>query len=280
MMGSIVYAVQLREPAASVLVSSFVRIVVNLVVLGAAGLLAGNLRELGGDRRASLWARGFFGSLALILSFTGIRAVGLGEASFLSASNGVFVAALAPWVLKQRNPARVWVAILGALVGLFLLFEPRLTDGMPLGRAAALGSGLFSALAYIMIAKAGRSNSPSTVIFYFCVTATVMHLLLFAILGVTWPEQPSTWGLLVLAGVFGSIAQVFLTKAYQTAPAALNSAVSYLGPVFNMLCGVLFFARVPDTRAIIGATVVLMFGVVLPFVKLPAARSVPVARSI
>ena len=54
-----------------------------------------------------------------------------------------------------------------------------------------------------------------------------------------------------------SVAQVFLTKAYQTAPAAFNSAVSYLGPVLNLACGALFFAKVPDQRALIGAAVVL-----------------------
>jgi drug/metabolite transporter (DMT)-like permease len=131
-----------------------------------------------------------------------------------------------------------------------------------------------------MIARAGRSNSPATVIFYFCVTATLLHLVAFAALGVTWPVEQATWLLLLAAGVTGSVAQVFLTKAYQSAPAALNSAVSYLGPVFNLAFGMLFFARTPDSKAFVGAAVVLVFGVILPFVKLPAARGVPIARSI
>lgn len=281
LMTSLVYAVQLGEPEASVLVSSFVRIVVNLAILVVPALVAtGGLNGLLGDRRPSLWARGVFGTLALTLSFTAIRAIGVGEASFLAASNGVFVAAMAPFVLKQRNPLTVWVAILGATLGLYLLFEPRLTDGMPLGRLAAIASGLFSALAYVMIARAGRSNAPETVIFYFCLTAAVLHVAIFATFGVTWPRQPKSWGLLAAAGILGSVAQVFLTKAYQTAPAALNSAVSYLGPVMNLLFGALFFAKIPDRRGLLGAGIVLAFGVVLPFVKLPAARAVPAARSI
>lgn len=280
LMGSLVYQIQLYEPEASVLVTSFVRIVVNLVILIGIGLASTGLGDLLGDRRGSLWARGVFGSLALTCSFASIRAIGLGESSFLHASNGVFVALFAPLALKQRNGKRVWLAIAGALVGLFLLFEPRLTDGLPYGRLLALAAGFFSALAYVMIARAGRSNSPNTVIFYFCVTALAFHLLLFLAFGVVWPVKALTWVMLLGAGVFGSFAQVYLTKAYQNAPAALASAVSYLGPVLNLLAGIVFFARVPDGRAFAGAAIVLVFGVILPFVKLPATRAVAVGRAL
>jgi S-adenosylmethionine uptake transporter len=267
-MSSLVYAVQLREPDASVLVSSFARIVVNLVLLVGVGAVTGDWHDLLGDRRPSLWWRGVFGSLALLTSFTAIRAIGVGEASFLSASNGVFVAMLAPLFLKQPNSPRVWVAIGGAVVGLFLLFEPRLGDVLPTGRALAVASGGFSAMAYMMIARAGRSNSPNSVIFYFCIVCTTLHLVLFAVLRPAWPVQPSTYVMLGVAGLLGSVAQLFLTLAYQTAPAAMNSAVSYLQPVLNMGLGILLFDKHPDAKALVGAAIVLTFGVALPFVRL------------
>lgn len=268
-MSAIIYHVQLVEPAASVLVSSFFRIIVNLLLLFSYAALTGNWVELIGDHRPSLWWRGVFGTLALMASFASIRAIGIGEASFLTASNGVFVAALAPFFLRQHNSPKVWIAIGGALAGLFLLFEPRFSDAMPLGRALALISGAFSALAYMMIARAGRSNSARSVIFYFCIVATVLHTLLFIVLRPTWPVQATTYAWLTAAGLLGSIAQIFLTHAYQTAPAALNSAVSYLQPVLNMLLGVLLFAKAPDAKAVSGAVIVLIFGVALPFVRLP-----------
>lgn len=272
MMGICVYAAQIREPEVSSLVTSFFRIVVNLVILIVWAQTRGGWQDLFGDRRPSLWWRGVFGSIALICSFASIKAIGIGESSFLHASNGVFVALMAPFFLGQKNSKKVWVAIVGALVGLFFLFEPRVNDAMPYGRALALAAGLFSSLAYIMIARAGRSNSPNCVIFYFCVTAFVVHSILFFFVETAWPADHITWLLLAAMGVLGSMAQVFLTMSYQRSPAALNSAVSYLQPVLNMFAGMLFFTMIPDRRAFTGAAIVLIFGVALPFVRMPKKR--------
>lgn len=271
-MGACVYAAQTNEPHVSSLVTSFFRIVVNLLILAAWAQYKAGWKELVGDRRPSLWWRGVFGSIALICSFTSIKAIGIGESSFLHASNGIFVALMAPFVLGQKNNVRVWLAIAGAVVGLWFLFEPRLTDAMPFGRALALAAGLFSALAYVMIARAGRSNTPNCVIFYFCITAFIVHCVFFVFVQTAWPSDPVTWIYLVAMGVFGSVAQIFLTMSYQRSPAALNSAVSYLQPVLNMFAGALIFAVIPDRRAIIGALIVLIFGVALPFAKIPRRR--------
>jgi drug/metabolite transporter (DMT)-like permease len=273
-MGVCVYAAQVREPAASPLATSFFRILINLFILIAWAGLQGNWQELLGDKRPSLWWRGIFGTTALICSFTSIKAIGVGESSFLHASNGVFVATMAPLFLKQKNDKKARIAIFGALVGLFFLFEPRLTDGLPYGRALALAAGFFSALAYIMIARAGRSNSPNCVIFYFCITATVVHCVLFLFIDTVWPTEPLTWLLLFAIGVLGSMAQVFLTMSYQRSPAALNSAVSYLQPVLNMIAGIIFFAVIPDNKAFLGAAIVFVFGVALPFVRMPHRKLV------
>lgn len=267
LMGTIVWRVQVAEPASSALVASFIRIVVNLLVLLIWGFLRGDWQDLVGDRRASLWWRGVFGSLALITSFMSIKAIGIGEASFLLAGNGVFVAVFAPFFLRQPNSAKVWIAIFGAMCGLFLLMEPRLDDLHPYGRGVAVLSGMLSALAYMMIARAGRSNSPNSVIFYFCIVACGLHLVLFAVRGVVWPVAAASYLLLVVAGLLGSFAQVFLTMAYQGAPAAQVSAVSYLQPVLSLTTAVLIFDRQPDAKAFLGAAIVLAFGVALPFTR-------------
>lgn len=267
-MVALVYAVQLAEPAASALVGSFARVLVNLVFLFAYAGWRRDVRDLVGDLRPSLWWRGAFGSFALVLSFAAIKAIGVGDAQFLCASNGVFVALLAPLVLKQKNHARAWIAIAGSVVGLYLLFEPRLGDAAPWGRAMAVGSGCLSALAYLMIARAGRSNSPNSIVFYLCFIALLVHLLLFAVFGATWPVQVHSYWLLLCVGISGSIGQYCLTKAYQLSPAALNSSVSYLQPVIALAFSIVFFGKVPDLRAVLGGAVVVAFGVALPFARL------------
>ncbi|MGZ8216381.1 DMT family transporter [Methylomagnum sp.] len=264
-MGVGVYAASLTQIPVAAPMVSFIRVAVNLLILAVPALLLGELPALFGDRRFSLWLRGLFGGVSLILSFAAIQRIGPGESAFLSASSGVFVAALGPFVLGQRNSAWVWVAIGGALAGLFLLFQPRLEATDFLGRLMGLTSGLLAALAYLMVARAGRSNPPSTVVFYFCFVAALLHLAYFAWHGTGLPVGWEAWGWVLLAGLSGSAAQLYMTRAYQMAPAALVGAVAYIGPVMSVAFGVLLFDKVPDRDALLGCGLVLLCGVLLPF---------------
>lgn len=267
LMNACVYAVQLFETDMPATLVSFVRVLSNLLILLTPALVRNKLSVLFGDRRPSLWLRGLFGALALMLSFTAITRIGPGESAFLSASSGVFVALLGPLVLGQKNSWLVWLAILGSFTGVALLFQPNGHAVDFLGRAMALMSGFLAAMAYLMVARAGRSNTPQSVVFYFCLVATLVHFLYFAVYGFRLPTNPESYGLLLLTGVLGSGAQFFMTRAYQMAPAALVSAVGYLAPVLSLAWGVALFNQLPGPYAILGSVLILLFGVLLPFLR-------------
>lgn len=269
-MGGFVYQVRLWDPSASALTASFLRVLVNLVFVVTLASRKGFSRgilDLFGDMRWSLWARGFFGTLSVIGMFSAIHMIGLGEASFLHSFNAVWIAALSPFVLSQPNSLLGWIAILLGIVGLYLLYQPELGDAGLLGRSVALASGAFAGTAYMMIARAGRSNPPLTVVFYFCMVATLVHLGWFYVDGFVWPSDTKSWVYLVGSGLFASVAQIFMTKAYQMAPAAFVSSVSYLTPVFNLLVSVFVFSLIPNDRSLMGALIVLLAGVALPYLQ-------------
>lgn len=267
LMNACVYATKLFDADMPATMVSFVRILSNLLILIVPALFRNSLGVLFGDKRPSLWLRGLFGTLALMLSFTAITRIGPGESAFLTASSGVFVALLGPWVLGQRNTWLVWLAIVGSFAGVTLLFEPDGHSVDIVGRLMALLSGFLSALAYLMVARAGRSNSPQSVIFYFCLVALIVHVLFFAAYGYQLPHKAETWGLLVLTGVLGSGAQLCMTRAYQAAPAAMVSAVGYLAPVLSLAWGIALFAQLPGQSAWLGSMLILLFGVLLPFAR-------------
>ena len=268
-----VYAVSLCEPSLPTPMISFVRIGVNLCVLLIPALLGRQVLSLFGDMRISLWMRGLFGTLALLFSFASIQRIGPGESSFLGASSGVFVVLLSPWVLKQKNTVWVWLAVLGSLAGVFFLFAPVSTvNADVLGRVMGLCSGLLSALAYLMVARAGRSNSPQSVIFYFCLVALLVHMAYFAFGGFVWPRASDTWLVMLGGGLAASGAQFYMTRAYQMAPAALVSAVGYLAPVLSLIWGMWLFGRIPEIQALAGCALVLLCGVLLPFLTASSRR--------
>lgn len=272
-MASCVFAASRTQPPVAAAMVSFIRVGVNLLVLVLPALVMGQVRSLFGDLRASLWLRGLFGGASLMLSFASIQRVGPGESAFLSASSGIFVAALGPWVLKQRNTRYDWLAILGALAGLLMLLQPRLGSTEFMGRLMGLSSGLLAALAYLMIARAGRSNTPRTVVFYFCFVAVLLHGVWFVWRVVPLPEAREAWGWTLAAGLTGSIAQFYLTRAYQLAPATLVSAVGYSAPVMSMVLGIFLFNKIPGPLALLGAGLIITAGVALPFLSLRRIKS-------
>ena len=274
LMAASVQAALKVEPAMPAPVTSFIRVSINLLVLWGPLFSPGRLKMLFGDGRVSLWLRGLFGGTALMLSFSAIQRIGIGESAFIQSSNSVFIALLAPWVLGQRNTWAAWLAIAGAMAGLWLLLDPRLGQADALGRWMALAAGWFTALAYLMVARSGRGNRPETVVFYFCLVALLLHLIYFAVVGWYWPVQRETWAFLLMAGLCASAAQHALTRAYQLAPAALNAAVNYLYPVFGLMWSVSLFGMTPTLPALAGCALILVCGVLLPFLRVgKAARS-------
>lgn len=280
LMGAGLYQVKLLEPDIPFLVTSFFRIEINLLILIAVAVIRGDAKNLFGDRSKTLWLRGIFGTTSLLCTFFSLRRIGIGEGSFLSSLNAVFIALLAPWVLKQKNSPTVWIAIAGALCGAALMLKPWESTGDIVGRGAAFASGIFSALAYVMIGrtssqtgKSGGKVQPTTVIFYFCFVATIVHLVLFMIYPMPLPQQFITYFVLVAVGISATFAQYFLTMSYQKAHAALNAAVSYLYPVASMLLQIMLFQERPDIYSWYGAGLILLCGVALPFLKVDTKRA-------
>lgn len=274
LMSAAVYAAsQLKIPVAPE-ISSFVRVSINLAILLIPGILKGEGKDLFGDFRPSLWLRGLFGGLSLILSFVAIQRIGPGESSFLTACSGIFVAALSPRILGQRNGLLEWTAILGAISGLFLLAQPEKNSYDFEGRLMGLGSGVLAALAYLMIARAGRTNSPGTIVFYFCLVAFWLHVFGFSLTGFNLPHGTQAWLLVSSAGLLGTIAQFCLTRAYQSAPATLISAVGFLSPVISLILGASLFQKQPSPRALLGCGLILGFGLLLPCLQLIRRKDV------
>lgn len=275
LMGMAVYLTGQLHPEVTVGVISFIRMLVNTAIILLPAIAMRRVRSLFGDLGMALWLRGLYGTVALMLSFWSIHRIGPGEAGFLGASSGVFMALLAPFYLGQKNSLLIWPALAGSFAGLYLLMQPDATTASPdlLGRLAGVASGLLGAMAYLMVARAGQTNPASTVIFYFCLMAMPLHGMLFLMEPPVWPADWESWGLLVACGAAASGAQYFMTRAYQTAPAALVSAVGYVTPVFSLMLTAAWLAYIPGPRALAGCALIGLCGICFPFLSSRPAPS-------
>jgi drug/metabolite transporter (DMT)-like permease len=273
-MGAFVVAVKRVDQESMAFVASFVRTFVNLVVVlvGSNFIKSNSGQPLGlsglfGDRSVTLWLRGLFGTLSVVSYFYGVNAIGLGEASFFNASNAFWIGLLGSSVLGQRNTKLGWLAITVGMVGLFFLLKPEPIHEDFSGRFIALASGLFGALAYLMVSKSGRTNHPWSVVFYFVFVAVIVHVIAMLFMEIHWPTTVLPWIFLIASGIAASIAQHFMTLAYQNAPAAIVASVGFMTPMVGTLIGVLFFEDKLQMEAIVGCCLILVAGIGLPYLQ-------------
>lgn len=265
------------EPSLSTAQVGLVRSLVNLLIL--LGLSGGAWAPLWGDRRPSLWLRGLLGGLALLCNFAALRLVGVGEASFLFQTQAAWVALLAPWLLGERTSGRVWWALVVSMGGMLLLCLPHGRGGSwGSGELLGVSAGFFAGCAYVTVRKAGRTNPPFAIVFYFTGVAAVVSAVLVLIEGGSWPREPLTWLLLLGVGVTASLAQLWMTRAYQLGPSAPLAALSYSSPLLATLLSMGVLGQWPTAEGWLGMMLILGGGLGLAFRPRGSREGLPTER--
>ena len=214
-------------------------------------------RTLGNKRLLVL--RGVLGLCALEAYAWTLAQMPLADAWILQAMNPVFVALLAPFVLKEPSPGHVWLALALGLLGAALIVRPGLHVGWVPGLVGVLG-GLASGLAYMTVRMLGRSEKPITVVMAFPVIAGPLSLP-FALPVWVWPTA-TEWATLVGAALAAAGGQMLLTIGLKGTHAARATTSTYVGFVFAAVIGLVAFDEALAWTTVVGA-VAIFVGVAL-----------------
>lgn len=207
-----------------------------------------------------LMLRGIFGFAALSLHFYAISKLHLGTAVMLNYTAPIFVVILARLILGERTTWLVKSAIAFSFVGLYLLVASQFEiKAIPI--LVGILSGIFAAVAYVLIRYNDEGESPYTIIFYFTTISTIGSLPLLA-LNFHWPNFGEWLALLgVSAGAF--FGQVWMTRSIQSAPVSFVVPFSYLTPVFAAVLGVVFWKEYLSLQTLIGGCVIIVSGILI-----------------
>jgi drug/metabolite transporter (DMT)-like permease len=226
-----------------------------------------------GNRRL-LVARGLLGLCALEAYAWTLGEMPLADAWILQAMNPVFVALLAPWILREPSPAHVWACLVLGLLGAFLVVRPGLHVEWGAGTVGMAG-GLASGLAYMTVRMLGRSERPLTVVMAFPVVAGPLSAP-FAIAVWRWPTLPE-WAAMVGAALAAAGGQLLLTIGLKGVHAAPATTTTYSGFVFAAAIGWIAFGEAPAWTTVLGSASIVL-GVALVGRPLRGRRtSAPVA---
>ena len=176
----------------------------------------------------------------MILYFTALGRIPIGQAVTLQYTGPLFVALLSGRILAERVSPSVTTLVLTAFAGIVLIVSPEVGTVDP-NALLALGSGFFAALAYMYVRELRKTDSPATVIFWFAA---------FSVAGSIVQSVPNiseidsnTIAALVGIGIGAGGGQLGITMAYHKANAAWVSAFSYLTVLVATFYGFFLFGE-------------------------------------
>jgi S-adenosylmethionine uptake transporter len=187
--------------------------------------------------------RGAVGFVSLLLFFYAIALLPLATAVTLNYTSPLFLAAFLTFAGAQRPRGGFFGVLLTGFVGVAILLQPTLSQEQWLGGLIGLGSGIGAGLAYYNVRELGERGEPETrTVFYFALVSSVGAIL--------WMQAHEfhrvdlQGGLLLLGvGVFATLAQMAMTRAYRRGRAMVSASLAYSAVVFASLFGVIFWGE-------------------------------------
>ncbi|MGZ3184898.1 MAG: DMT family transporter [Telluria sp.] len=244
-------------------------------VIGAVMLYA-MTRHRGGSFGTPLWRehlwRGVVGVVSLWLWFVAIARLPLATAVTLNYMSPIWIAVylfLAGWWHDRKHLEWPLVAaILCSFVGVTLVLRPAIEAQQWAGGLMGLASGMLSALAYLQVRKLGLMGEPEyRVVFYFSLSNVAAGLAGIGIEGARFAAAPTpaSWLLLAGLGVFATLAQVAMTRAYRVGSTLVVANLQYSGIIFSSILGALLWRDRFDWHVWTGIGIILVSGIAATF---------------
>jgi drug/metabolite transporter (DMT)-like permease len=194
-----------------------------------------------------------------LLSFVSVSLMPVGEFTAMVMLAPLAVTLAAALFLGERVSPLRWVLVSGGFAGALLIVRP---GGQLSGWVTLLPLLMVAVYAgfQILTSRMARTEDPMTMHFY---TGWVGALAMSAVLPWVWQAVPdgTTFALLCLVGLMGTVGHLLLILAYGRAPASTLSPYLYTQIGFAMLAGWLVFDHVPGLLEWLGVGLIAVCGV-------------------
>ncbi|MGB0632129.1 MAG: DMT family transporter [Alphaproteobacteria bacterium] len=198
--------------------------------------------------------RGLFNGASLLLWFTALSMVPLGDATALSLMGPLFVAMGAMFILGESVHGPRWVALAIGFAGALVIVRPGFQE-INLGMILVLVSMLFVTCSKLIAKSLSRTDQPSTIVAYLSLTMMVPSgVALFFV----WQTPTLTQLLFMVAiGFLGSCGHMLLTTAYKIADISAVEPVVFARLVWAAIVGWFMFAEFPGLWVWIGGALIV-----------------------
>ena len=219
--------------------------------------------------------RGLLGFLFLTTYFPGAALVPVSDSQALIFTSPLFGTVLAVLFLGERLRARRVIALIVGFCGAMIILRPGF-DAVNVGAALVLLGALANSASNVVIRYTTRTDHPDKVVLYLMlyVTPLIAVPALFVWTTPTWPQV----GLMVAVGVFATLNQRFLSRAFAAAEATAVMPFDFARLPIAAMVGWIAFAEFPDLFVWVGGAVIFGASLYVAHREARAPRPVPQHR--
>jgi drug/metabolite transporter (DMT)-like permease len=199
------------------------------------------------------FARVVFSTLEVFCFYVAVSYLPLADVMTYWLAAPIYVAALSPFLLKEKVDGWRWAAIALGFVGVLVALTP--TGAF---NPVAIGAALVGTLAFALMVITGRTlrGTPDTTLVLFQTGGALAAGLVLAPVGWVTPRLPDL-ALLGTLGVVAMVAHICVNRAVKLADAASVAPIQYTLLPWAILLGYLFFGDLPQTTTLVGAAIII-----------------------
>lgn len=209
-----------------------------------------------------LIGRSLCGTIGILGNFYAIDRLAVADASMLNKLSPFFAIIFSYILLKEKiAPVQIF-AVITAFIGVLFVIKPGgVTMEQGMAAMAGLLGGVGAGAAYTFVRKmSGKERGPFIVFFFSAFSClSVLPYIIFRY----YPMTLNQLFMLIMAGLFASGGQIFITAAYSNAPAREISVFDYTQIIFASIIGFFVFGEVPDIFSVIGYIIICAVGIVM-----------------
>ena len=234
------------------------------------------LKDFYYTKRAGLhFLRCMFGLIALLAIFTALRNLPLATVVSISFAAPIFATIFSIFFLSEKVGFFRWLAVLVGFIGIIIITEPGFSS---LNIYYAYPIIFCLGLSYVAITIRQLSTTEPVWLISLNFSAAITLASIFTIpFGWIMPNIKDLI-LLSLIGVFGGVANLWLSQSYKFSEVSLVTPLKYLALVFAIIFGFFIWSEVPAFKTLIGALLVIISSVIIFRREIILKKQVSISR--
>jgi drug/metabolite transporter (DMT)-like permease len=244
------------------------------VIIVTISLYKHPLKQKGGKLSLLLF-RGFMGFAALLAFFYNIAHIPLATAITYSQTSPIFTSLFAFLLLKEPLKKESVVALAFGFCGVLFIMKPDGLFGFDKYDLLGLFSGVGAALAYTAVKELRKYYDTRAIVLSFMLVGSIFPVLLMTIaefytnteldfmLDRFIMPQGLEWANILFLGLFATLAQILMTKAYGISNASKVATSGYSTIIFSLFIGLYLGDKMLDIYSILGTLLIIIGGVIV-----------------